>query len=284
MKNAALATCLAACMTCGSTTAMDLRGVAALQQDLPSILRHAKSQPAPASTLLTDGNVQVDLASADWRGNQLAMLVLRDPSAAPRILAVVARTQHPPGSDVEYHWFPTTAKGCQPRTLDLAALEHLYRFAVNDAATHSYRFAAIENSAAARGRKPGTRLTHAQLLTRIAQARECVAGALRTSGTAAPKPWRMVSIESMRATKDPKHVAARVSDMHGPVAGATILFTREPHLECSGTTDRSGVAACVLEDTHGHDDHGEHEEAKTIAAYPGNVGPQVIMLPTTSVR
>jgi hypothetical protein len=94
----------------------------------------------------------------------------------------------------------------------------------------------------------------------------------------------MASIESLRATTAPKQVAARLSDVHGPVAGATILFTRESHLECSGTTDSRGVAACVLEDTHGHDDHGEHDDANTIAAYPGDVGPEVIALPTTPVH
>lgn len=284
MKVSALAACLAACMTCGTAIAIDRQAAVAVQQDLDGILRVAKAQPAPASALLTDRQVLVDLASANWRGHRLALLVLRDTAATPRLVAVVSRRHGSPARDASYHWFPATAGNAQPQAIDLAALEHLYRLAENDAPTDTYRFAAAASSGRAPGRNSGPALTHAQLLARIAEARERVAGALRLAGTAAPKPWRTVSIELVPQGADRKHVAARLNAAHGPMVGATILFTRAPHLECSATTDRTGLAACRLEDTHGHEDDHEGADAKTIAAFPGDVQSEMVLLPTTSVR
>jgi len=102
-------------------------------------------------------------------------------------------------------------------------------------------------------------------------------------GATPPKPWRAVSLETAGSGHDRRVVSARLRETRGPLTGATILFTRAPHLECSGTTDGTGWASCRLEDSHGHDDDDEVQGAPTLASYPGEVRADHVLLPTTSI-
>jgi hypothetical protein len=246
---------------------------------MQGLLRIGKSQPAPPSQLLTNAHLRVELTNADWRGHKLAMLVLRDPSTTARLLAVVAKAQGSAASPTAYYWYPKASSRCEASEVDLVALEHMYRFAINDVVTDAFRFGAV-----ARGREDsGPKLTHSQLLARIAKTRECVADALTTAGATPPKRWRNVSLEPAEFSRNSAVVSARLLSPRGPLVSATILFTRAPHLECSSTTDSTGLATCQLEDTHGHDDDDEVPGAPTVASYPGEVQSDLVLLPTTSV-
>jgi len=155
----------------------------------------------------------------------------------------------------------------------------MYRFAINDVVTDAYRFGAIASGV----QDSDPKLTHSQLLARIAKTRECVVDALTTAGAASPKRWQIVSLEAAESAKDRAVVSARLLSPRGPLVSARILFTRAPHLECSSTTDSTGLATCQLEDTHGHDDDDEVQGAPTLASYPGEERPDLVILPTTSV-
>jgi hypothetical protein len=286
MKILLFTTCLAATIACTAASAMDLRTASAVPQELDSILRTGRTQPAPASALLSEPRLRVELTNADWRGHQLTLLVLRAPSAPAALLAMVSRAQGSQTSGASYHWYPTAERSCQASPVDLAALEHLYRFAMNDTLTDEYRFVAIEKNSRSAS---DPALSHAQLLARIAKERECIADALTSSGTAPPKRWRTVSLDVTEPAGDRNLASARLRDGHGALANATVLFTRAPHLECSGLTDQNGLASCRLEDTHPHsggDDHGDDDDvpgAPTVASYPGEVQADVVVLPTSAV-
>jgi hypothetical protein len=285
MNKVAASICLSLSMACTNASAMDMRSAAAVPRELQSILQVGTSEPAPASALLTNEQLRVELVRANWRAYRLTMLVVRDASMPPRLLGLISRAQDPDKRDVSYHWYPESGQRCQASLLDLAGLEQMFRFAMNDAVIGGFRFVEMSNS----GDGYIAGLTHAQLLERIAQERECTAGAMATTGEAPSKRWRTVSLEPSGPPRK-SVVAARLREGRAPLAGATILFFRAPHYQCSGTTDNTGLATCELEDTHphsGHDDHEEDDEdsaAPTLATYPGDVWPDVIVLPTTAVQ
>jgi hypothetical protein len=286
MKTFLFSICLGALLACTTAGVMDLRTASAVPQELESIVRTGRTQPAPGSALLTQPQLRVELTSADWRGHSLNLLVLRAPSAPARLLAMVSRQKASQTSGAFYHWYPTADRPCQASPVDLATLEHVFRFAINDTLTDGFRFVPIEkNSRSA----PDPELSHAQLLARIAKERECVADALAAGGAAPPKRWRTVSLEATGPPNDKTLASARLRDGRAPLVNATILFTRAPHLECSGTTDHTGLATCRLEDTHPHGGDDDHEDdddvpgAPTLATYPGEVAAGVVLLPTSSV-
>lgn len=247
-------------------------------QEMQDILRIGRTEPAPASQLLTNRQLRVELTHARWHGQSVTLLGLRDTTV--RLLSVVSRAQDFPTHRTAYDWYPTAGRRCQASELDLAALEHLYRLALNGVVTDEYRFGMVEGER----KVSGPSLTHAQLLARIAEARECVAAALTSAGAAPPKRWRTVALEPASSAQDKAIVSARLMSLGSPLAGATILFSRAPHLECSATTSSTGLATCKLEDTHGHDGHDDVPGIPTIASYPGDVKPDLIVLPTTSVE
>lgn len=253
-------------------------------------LRATDAKLAPSSPLITNSKLRVKLANVEWAGHILTMVVADDTSVGSRLLALVSRREGVSSSDASYHWFPVSDNSSTPHPLDLAALEHLYRFAVNHVATDKFRFRVVKDGRADGRLQSGEEKTHAQLLAQLASARQCVTDALGATGAEPAKPWRAVSIRSIPTAADKMVVAARVSDVSGQVVGAMISFSRAPHFDCSAKSDSTGLATCRLEDTHGHGedvhghaDHG-HASANTIATYPGDIRPEVIMLPTTSVR
>jgi len=259
---------------------MDVGTAIAVPQELQAVLRLGKIQRAPASPLLTDGKLPVDLIDANWRGNHLTLFVQRQSDATDKLLGVVSRSLDSGAIGTAYDWHPVAGSSCQASAVDLAALEHMFRVAINDVVTDPYRFGVVDG----RPDDLSFSLTHAQLLERIAKARECVADALTSTGARPPKRWRTVLLEPAEPAKDGTIVSARLRSAGGPMVSATILFTRAPHLECSATTDSNGIAGCKLEDTHGHDDHGDEVSgAPTLASFPGDAKPDFIALPTTIV-
>jgi hypothetical protein len=257
--------------------------------DTPS-LRVSNAKPAPSSPLITDVRLRVKLANVEWAEHRLTLLIAEDTLVGPRLLALVSRRQGVSSADASYHWFPVSDNSARPHPLDLAALEHLYRFAVSHVATDKFRFPVTRNGRADGRLESAKEISHALLLAQLATARQCVAVALAATGADPAKPWRTISIDSIPMATDKMVVAARVSDVSGPVAGAMISFSKAPHFDCSAKSDNTGLATCRLEDTHGHveDAHGHeehgHASARTVATYPGDIRTDFIMLPTTSVR
>ncbi len=199
MKTFLVSIGLSTSLACTTAGAMDLRTASAVPQELESILRTGRTQPAPASALLTQAQLRVELTSADWRGHSLNLLVLRAPSAPARLLAMVSRQNESQPGGAFYHWYPTEDRRCQASPVDLATLEHVFRSAISDKLTDGFRFVPIEkNSRSA----PDPELSHAQLLARIAKERECVADALAAGGDAPAKRWRTVSLEATAPETD----------------------------------------------------------------------------------
>jgi hypothetical protein len=243
----------------------------------------------PSSPLITNPRLRIKLGNMEWAGHTFTLLIAKDASVGPRLLALVSSRQGVPSGDASYHWFPVSDHSARPDPLDLAALEHLYRLAVNHVATDKFRLSLVKEGHADARPAPGTGMTHSQLLAHLASARQCIAVSLAAAGEERAKPWRTVNVEPVPMEHDQMSVAARVSDMNRPLAGAVISFFREPHLDCSARSDRTGRASCRLEDSHGHGEDGHadpehgHVSARTIATYPGEVRTEVLLLPTTAV-
>jgi hypothetical protein len=280
MKIAAIAIALAACALWATAHGADTSVGPTVTREWHDILKSGESRPAPASPLLTDPKLKFDLVSAAWRGKDLTVLVQRRSASTDSLLGFVSRARKSDDPHAAYHWHPVAARRCQASAVDLAALEHMFRVAINDVVTERYRFAIGDG----RQDESDSHLTHAQLLLRIAEERECVAGALTNIESRPLKRWRSVLLEPADTGGHGAVVSARLRSADGPVLSATILFTRAPHLECSASTDSKGVASCRLEDMHGHDDHGDESPgAPTLASCPGEVKSDLIMLPTTLV-
>jgi len=247
-----------------------------------SVVQVVEFKSAGTSPLVSESSQNVDMADFKWRGYTIQVFVHRESPKAVRVLAAVARPDLPEHR-ILYQWFPATSSP-SAESLNLATLEHLYRTAFNEVATGTFGFA---EASAAHGKstdrsKPN--LSQAALLSGIADARECVVDSLEGSAKASVKRWRIVSAENVLRAADSSQVAVRLKEGHAPVAGAMVFLRREPHKECSAKTERTGLAQCQLEDTHGHDhDHHEDDTSPLVATYPGAIGQTTVLLPTTAV-
>jgi len=127
-------------------------------------------------------------------------------------------------------------------------------------------------------------VSHAALLRQLAGERKRAAS---IAGDPFPMTtWRSISMHAAAASSsDPDDVAVQVSDESGTMVGVTVYFNRAPHSGCAAKTGADGVAACRLIDQHGDDDGDADEHARTrvIVTYPGDVGPERVLLPTTFV-
>jgi len=127
-------------------------------------------------------------------------------------------------------------------------------------------------------------VSHAALLRQLAGERKRAAS---VAGDPFPvMAWRSISMYATAApSSDPDDVAVQVSDESGPMVGVTVYFNRAPHSGCAAKTGADGVAACRLVDQHGDDDGDadEHVRTRVIVTYPGDVGPDRVLLPTTVV-
>lgn len=96
-----------------------------------------------------------------------------------------------------------------------------------------------------------------------------------------PRRWRVVDIVPRLDGNEPLKVSVRIRTHSDPLAGATVVFAREPHLMCTALTDAEGVAACELFDTHGHTEpHDTGPEAPpTIATFSGRVSADELHVP-----
>ena len=148
--------------------------------------------------------------------------------------------------------------------------------------TGTFRFdAALKDVGEVPGK--GERVSHPQLLEKIAHARECIVESMGRQTSIPLKRWRVVTVETGSIDAEATQVAARLREGSAMLPGAMVFFRREPHMECTAISDRTGAANCELKDTHGDHHHHEAHEQPVVATYPGDVDKAPIRLPTTAV-
>lgn len=121
-------------------------------------------------------------------------------------------------------------------------------------------------------------VSQAQVLNALANARKQVA-----ERTPAAVPWRVVEMTAAPTrTRDADVVGVRATSDQAPLEGVPIYFNREPHSICMARTGVDGVAVCRLVDQYG--DAHEHDHAgAVVATFPGKVGIDQVLPPTTHV-
>jgi hypothetical protein len=244
------------------------------------VVQATLGKAAPASALISRPQVHVQTWSATWNDQRLTLLMHVPASGAQRLLGVIVSGSGSRADESSYFWY--RQQQASASTLDLAGLEHLYRLGLEQDPLRPARFQMVVDGRADARPTVGKRLTHSALLAAIATARERIATKIVSSGEKLVR-WKSAYIELRGEAKDETLVRARVRDAsRRPVLGASISFTQAPHFGCTAQSDASGLAACHLEDTHGHEDH-HGETAPTVAYFAGKVDQDEIVLPTTAV-
>lgn len=245
-------------------------------------LRPGTARLPQGSVLVTRRDVPVRVSDLQWSGWRMSLLTHHAPAQDALLLAAVVRRQALGPSEQVFIWF-AQGPGSDSRAalMNLSALEHLYSLAYAQEPAGPFRFIV-----AGEADVPGDaeHLSHSGLLLRIALARQCVASVVARQGDVKPVPWRSISIRPAPQAADPSHpydVSARLHTAAGTMADVNLVFTRLPHFECSARSGADGVAACRLVDVMGHDGHPGFESAPTVVTFPGDVKPDLILLPTT---
>jgi hypothetical protein len=232
-------------------------------------------KPAPRSALLSHPGMNIQVGTVDAGGYRIEGLAYV--SELGQLTVLAAGIEEASRNVTSWYWFcqPSDNAGTQ---LNLAALEHLYGMALKQPATRVMRF----QMAACRKDACKGSLTRGSLPTLLAH----LAG-LRAAEAASANlpvvPWTVVTVRAVRIGADVS-MPMRVRLLEGkrPLAKERVVLERAPHHACSALTWADGTAECVLQDMHGTGH--EHEEASSpapvVASYPGQVGRDVIRLPT----
>jgi hypothetical protein len=234
------------------------------------------------SPLISEPNIVTDQSRFLWKTQSFSVLTYRTETQS-RVLASIARSEKFLDQNIHYVWFPASASNPQGFSQDLFALEQLYLNAVNDLATGKFTFEAAINGTG-HSNDESDQMEHAQLLAKIAQLRACLIETAGGGVSTKPKSWQVIRIEPIPSKGDRDQVAVRLSKANEVMEGATIFFRQEPHMECSAKTSSSGVAACHLEDTHGHEHQHGHgsDRMPVVATYPGKIQTTSVLLPSTA--
>lgn len=130
----------------------------------------------------------------------------------------------------------------------------------------------------------GARLSHVAVLRELAALRSRAAEST-TGRQIRVTPWRSVSLEpSSVPSANADDVSVKVLDGDRPLPGRTVHFSRAPHAGCSAETGPTGEAGCRLVDQHGEacQHTGDHTHA-VVVTFPGDLSPERVLLPTTSL-
>jgi hypothetical protein len=181
-----------------------------------------------------------------------------------------------PGSEHERTAFLVQAS---PRQ-DIAALEYLYALVLRADTNGAFSFRAFDPCSES---TIGAALSQSDLLHEIARRRNALASRLDVKDQA-PKPWTVVSLR--RAAPDRplqfNEVRAVVEDSNGPLAGAPVIFSRAPHSGCNATSDRRGIATCILQDNHGDLDDDKDGEP-LVATFSGIFSEDRVVPPMATI-
>lgn len=237
-------------------------------------------RPAPQSTLLTRSDLPFLVARWHADGITTTLLALRQPGAEPRPVARLQ--QQGQGVDLQVSVqrlaLPSNADGAAD--IELAALEHLYGlvFRQQPLATYCLSERAGPCNVAHVGQ------SHGSVLQALAAERtQAAARAASGSQARTPVPWQVVELQGAESPAgDVDTVSVRATGPSGPVERLAIHFDRAPHSICTARSGFSGQATCRLEDQHGDGSQHDHGSA-VVAAFPGEVRPDLVLLPTTVV-
>ena len=217
-----------------------------------------RSASVPRSTLVSNSDLQFNLAQ-DQRGDAQVMVLVHRPAAGKPLPVAEISTS---SGAVSLSLLPGSAGG----DVKLGTIERLYVLALRQDPEARFSFDKVKQ------------VSHAELLGELVKARARAAQKLG----AMTLPWRAVSIAAAPSGKDDEDVAAIVKNDQGPMKGVTLYFNRAPHSSCSATTREDGVARCRLVDQHG-DEEADHPKAAVVATFPGDVRADLVLVPITAI-
>jgi hypothetical protein len=245
------------------------------------LISPASTGRAADSALISRRDVEFNTSHAEWKGHRLTMLWADSPREGSKLVAVNISTVEGGAGRTSISWLPQPpgARG-REAMLNLTSLEHLYAMTLATAAEGEFRFATGID-----GADGSATSSQADVLRKIAAARQCIVGNLGWQAGDAVARWEVVLMESHETANhgDNDAVAVRVKSESGPLSGAHVSFARAPHSGCAAMSDAQGVAACTMQDLHMHGAHEDGHDAPVVATFRGNVGPAEIQLPTTLV-
>lgn len=246
------------------------------------LIRPGRVAKPPASALQTDRVDAMRQWTASWEGWQFTQLVHAASADDMQLLATVAL--HPGLEPVERSivWFPARASDeREAARLNLAITELLYShaFSQDPAAAMRQVVAKVGQPASVTA---GEALPQAGLLRRLALARQRVAAVAARTGAARPMLWQTAVLGAASSRTETNQVQAQLRDHRGALSVQRLIFTRQPHFECSGQTGADGVVGCKLKDLMGHNGHAGFERAPVIVSFPVRVDAERI-LPSTSM-
>ncbi|MDP9996484.1 hypothetical protein J2W28_006975 [Variovorax boronicumulans] len=166
------------------------------------------------------------------------------------------------------------------RRYDLSAIEQLYTLALTLDPLQQFSLAICGNTAnCVSGEKRP--LSHAALLGALVAQRQLHAEAIGPYQSSMPR-WSPVEITQLKRVGHDE-VSIKLSGDRAAFEGASVAFSRRPHAGCIASIDAQGVAACVIEDSHGDEHLSDEENGPVIATYSGKVLLGITYPPTTGV-
>jgi hypothetical protein len=245
-----------------------------------ALLSAARPEEKLSSRLLTPSLPEVTLLGTSV-GTHSVVAISRMDTSGPKAFATMARQGgSSDGAALEIYWYD----GLQDGTVEslgarASALENLYALVLREPPTSSFTI---------RGMMEGTEArpaTQGQVLVELRRLRECIVSQLASLHPGLNvRRWRMASLrqtaESASAAGANRFVAVGITDEGIPLAGATVIFSRGPHLLCTAKADTAGIARCELYDSHAGNDDDE-ENSATVATFTGSVANDVVHPPTT---
>lgn len=257
---------------------------------------HAVSAAQPASALHTAGLPRIETQSSSVDGAAVTALTAWVGDTPRRIvLGTITEANAAASHSIRVQWFQPAA--ADAALASIAALEEAYGrlFRLPATAYYSIDAGSIDGSQAA-------------MLALVAELRSRAIGELPWSAGRLPfRPWIRIALsvasgdvprdgfagqrvmalrrELQQSMPDPHVVAVDVRSDGEIPAEAQVVFSRDPHHVCSARIARQGLAACRLEDQHGHDPaaHVGEGARKTVATFSGALRADVVFLPTTLV-
>ncbi|MBU4610680.1 hypothetical protein IMZ29_09070 [Achromobacter sp. GG226] len=253
----------------------------ALQHGSTTYLPATGGQSVGGSALFTPTTIVSRRWEARPGAAHLTLITQTAHAAHPEVGGAIVRRHRLGPAEYTVVFYPRTSRGDPQGVLaNLVALEVLFA-QVLTLETHA-RFRWVIAKAGHADGTDAQALAYPIVLRKIALARQCAAAAVSRATLAEPIPWQVARIDSPSvptAAMDDS-VSALLIGPEGPLAQRQLLFSRLPHLACSAKTDDLGQAACELADTLGHPTHPGFESAPNVVTFPGEVGADLIVLPT----
>ena len=227
------------------------------------------------STLVSRPDLPFKVAQVERGAARMTVLAYQAPGSEPLPVAAISSPSSEPEAAVSVQLRWSAAEQSDPPALKVAAFEYLYALAMRrePEATFCLAYGMQRCEVANSGH------SHAELLRELAPAR---GHAIERASPSTAVSWHVVAMAPVSVDAD--RVGVRITSDRVPMAGATVIFNRAPHSGCVAKSGENGLATCVLVDQHGDDDaHAEHDKARVVATFPGDVRAGRVLVPTTFV-